>query len=188
MARSGAAMNFELNEEQRLIQDTAQAVRRRGDRADARAGGAQARVPHRSRRQDGRARLLLLRAARGTRRQRHGLHGVGADGRADRQGLGLLAAAVQHAEPRAGADRHQIRHAGAEEEIRSRLGRRHAARLLRHDRAQHRLGRRQHEDPRRSTRATTARSTATRCGSRRRTSATPACSTPTPTGPRATRA
>ena len=42
----------------------------------------------------------------------------------------------------------QVRHRRAEEEIRSRLGRRHAARLLRDDRAQHRLGRGQHEDPR----------------------------------------
>src|SRR6185369_8383447 len=70
------------------------AIRRGGYCTDTRARGGEARIPHRSRRQDGRARLLLLRFAGGTGRQRHGLHGVGADGRTDRQDLGVLAPAL----------------------------------------------------------------------------------------------
>ena len=174
-------MNFELTEEQRLIQDTAR--RFAAEEIAPTLEAEEAKHEFRADRVAKMGELGFFSCARagGTGRQRHGLHGVGADGRADRQGIGVLAAAVQHAEPGPGADREQVRHRGAEEEIRARLGGRHAARLFRHDRAQHRLRRREHEDPRHRQAATTGKCTATRCGSRRRTSATPGCSTPTPT-------
>ena len=58
--------NDELRTDRRAGDDPGHraALRRGGDRADARSRGAQARVPRRARRQDGRARLLLLRACR----------------------------------------------------------------------------------------------------------------------------
>ena len=148
MARSGAAMNFELNEEQRLIQDTAKRFA-----AEEIAPTLEQEERKHEFRPDRVAKMGKLGFFSCALPEELGGSGMGfmesvlmAEQIAKVSASWRVPFNMQNLGP--ALTRDQIRHAGAEEEIRARLGRRHAARILRHDRAQYRLRRRQHEDPR----------------------------------------
>jgi alkylation response protein AidB-like acyl-CoA dehydrogenase len=130
-------MNFELTAEQQLIQDTA----KRFAAEDIAPTLAQEELQHE------------FRAERVAKMGALGFFSCALPEELGGSGMGfmesvLMAEQIARAEPRAGADGREVRHARAEEQIHLWLGRRDAAGLLRDDGAQHGLGRRQHEDPR----------------------------------------
>ena len=149
MARNGAAMNFELNEEQRLIQDTAKRFA-----AEEIAPTLEQEERNHEFKPDRVAKMGELGFFSCALPEELGGSGMGfMESVLMAEQIGKVSASwrlpfnMQNLGPSLTVTKFGT--PGQQQEIRARLGRRHATRFLRHDRAQHRLGRRQHEDARR---------------------------------------